>query len=49
LSLLPKDIPSALGEHPEIALLFWMEKILSKQFHLQDPDEISELVDAYQL
>lgn len=49
LDLLPEDIPSALGEYPEIALLFWMEKILSKQFHTQDPDEICEIVDTYQL
>lgn len=40
--------PAILKENPEIALLFWMEKIIACQMHLVS-EEIEEIIKKYRL
>lgn len=44
-----EQYPESLMEYPDIALLFWMQKLIALQFPTNDPDEIEEIVQSYWL
>jgi hypothetical protein len=45
----PQQYPEALWNYPDIALLFWMQKIISWQFPTNNPEEIDKIVQQYSL
>ncbi len=45
----PEKYPKVLRDYPDIALLFWMEKMIAWQFPTDDPDEIEKIVQLYAL
>lgn len=44
-----EEYPKMLREYPDIALLFWVEKMLSGQFPTEKPEEAEALVQLYWL
>lgn len=48
-AITPDLYPEVLLEYPDIAFLFWVEKLLSLQFPTNDPEEIAKIVEEYSL
>lgn len=44
-----QEYPKVLQEYPDIALLFWVEKIIAWQFLIDDLEEIENIVQEYSL
>ncbi len=44
-----KDYPDGIKTYPDIALLFWIEKILAEQFPTNYPEDIEWIIQEYRL
>jgi hypothetical protein len=42
-----ESYPDILKENSEVALLFWIEKIINSTFPANDPQEVDQIVIGY--
>lgn len=47
--IIEKNYPEAIRAYPDIALLFWIEKMLAEQFPVSHPEDIESIIQEYRL